>query len=117
MGRAVVDTRGRIRPPDVGAMEGTQVGAGCELQRFGTARAPPPAQGQWRLVAAGGGRGSGGGPAGWVGARAGGSRTSAAQPRPDRRPPGSLGQGPREQRATCGRVSPWKTRAGAQRRS
>ncbi|XP_032280715.1 mucolipin-3 isoform X4 [Halichoerus grypus] len=44
MGRAVVDTRGRIRPPDVGAMEGTQVGAGCELQRFGTARAPPPAQ-------------------------------------------------------------------------
>ena len=33
---------------DGGAMQGTQEGAGCELQRFGPPAALQPSQGQWR---------------------------------------------------------------------
>ena len=38
---------------DGGALEGTQEGAGCELQRFGPLAALQPAQGRWRPCSCG----------------------------------------------------------------
>lgn len=42
-------------------MEGTQVAAGYQLQRFGSAPAWPPRRGQWGRARAWGGRGPSGG--------------------------------------------------------
>lgn len=107
MGRAVGDTKREGQAPgrrrhgrDTG---GTRVRAAAFPHGV---RSAARARSVAARGARGTGRGTGRGPRGGSALPPGSARTSAAQPRPASRPSGSLGQGPREQEATCGRAAP-----------
>lgn len=111
MCRAVGDTKREGRAPGRQRHGRDTGGIGVRAAAF---RLGVRSAARARSVAAPSGRGTGGGPWGGSALPPGSARTCAAQRRPARRPHGSLGQGPREQEATCGRASPWKTWEGSE---